>query len=294
MTVDSAKNLIALAKLLAVRVVSNSDLNSEYNIPEALAEIRARGKQFLEGKPIYSRSRFQCFVTQETQRIAYLYPPSPEREVESPAVKLTTRTGKAVSTARAKFNPADGGRHYDKPGKSGRPSNAWNLGRLNAKDACLVEATALWGEMQSKSEKERSEAASKVMDTHDITLSYNTIRSRVQAETKGTKRGPKPMLENAELVLVEYILEMGELGWTFTKEEVMIVMDRLVVGTPQAEAFQHMKQNWTSSNTEGLVTGDKWYELFMKRNKHKLREGTIDYRHALRKEWTTVEVINWC
>ena len=37
------------------------------------------------------------------------------------------------------------------------------------------------------------------------------------------------------------------------------------------------------------MTGEKWYKNFMKRHKTKLREGTIDFRHALRKEWTTVE-----
>jgi hypothetical protein len=282
MVVDSNSKLVTLAKLLAARVVSTS--SPFYDTAEALAEIRSRSKVFLEAnkKKPYTKQRFQHFVTQELTRVL---------EAQPPAVKQQkTRGGKAVSQARARFDPSEGGRLYDKWGNNGRSTIKWNLGKENAKDACLLEATKEWRSMGKKTEKEKMDAASIIFDKHQITLSYNTIRSRSRANVVSTTRGPKPLLANAEGVLVEYILEMGELGWTFTKEEVMVIMDNLVDGTPAAAAFLKMKIEWTSASMDGkILTGEKWFQLFVQRHKHKLREGTIDYRHGLRKEWTTVE-----
>jgi hypothetical protein len=283
MVVGSSSKLVTLEKLLAARVASTS--SPFCSIAEALAEIRSRSKVFLEAndKKPNTKQRFQRFVTQELTR---------QLEAQPPTVKQQkTRGGKAASQARARFDPPEGGRLHGKWGENGRSTTKWNLGKENAKDARVLEATKQWRSVGTKTEKEKMEAASTTFDKHQITLSYNTARSRSRTNVVSTTRGPKPLLASAEGVLAEHALEVGELGWTFTKEEVMVVMDDLVDGTPAAAEFLSMEMEieWKSASMDGKVlTGEKWHQLFMQRHRHKLREGTIDYRHGLRKEWTSV------
>lgn len=125
----------------------------------------------------------------------------------------------------------------------------------------------------------------------DNSISRSTVKSRVYRKNIEGQAHQKvsPLLE-VEPIIVEYCIELANIGEALTKESVIELMEETIKGTKYEEALKNFKmsRNIEMKNSNSVV-GNAWYHGFMKRNNQLVRKGRCLVKDMKRHTWCTYD-----
>ncbi len=209
----------------------------------------------------------------------------------------TTMTTTAVVNDKENNNKDDDNRARN---KGGRPIGTTNMARIKKekmKKAILVEAS-------TRLIKVQKEATNGILPRNgwsnilrqlevEYDLDINALNAHnALLKDRGRMKNPiglgelqkSPMLE-IELLLVDYILKLSEIGMPLNRGEVIELTTSMIAGQPIEEKVMAWKKKHIRYNDSQAVLGTKWYNNFMNRDQDRLTRKKALIRDVRRETW---------
>jgi hypothetical protein len=141
-------------------------------------------------------------------------------------------------------------------------------------------------EIVSKIEQERGIA--------NNTINLESIRTRVtRCNVTGEGTGSVSPLQDIEKIIVQYCIRLARIGSALNKEQVIMLAEDLIHGTPSATNLMEFKRQRGVKNlvhSDGknkVIVGRGWYKRFMERNKHVIIRRRLKVRDRQRLTYCT-------
>ena len=123
-------------------------------------------------------------------------------------------------------------------------------------------------------------------------ISNETVRSRIKRGILGpTHRGTAAPLQNAELALVEIIIQMGKIRQPLTRDEAIGIMNDMISETEMSETLKEFQKVRTSSSLNFGSVGKNWWQGFKKRHASALVSKRGEKFALNRADWTKLSNI---
>jgi len=122
---------------------------------------------------------------------------------------------------------------------------------------------------------------------HSILIKEETIRKRVQRNSKGSHQGLKSPLLSIEPYVVSLILQLAKMRIPLTTEQGLQLCNSIISGTKYEKLTSEFKDKYLRSSTKKL--GHGYWRGFMKRNKHLISAKRAVKFDTKRSEWCTYQ-----